>query len=301
MKIFWLVALLAAAVHGTDLGIQVEEASTEIARIRTEHRAEVATLKAVIEDLQAELRNSVATADELRAKLALGSMKTTGAFELQTSASGKASKKKGKASKEGCDDHCQSDCGIPRLVPKSQQALIGLGPTARFLDAQCKISDPLYEAVKKGVKFVGTKEHPKWRVFLPQSEPKDVECPCESKGSTLDSDAAMQRILGQVAAIGVPDGIAKVVVAKQTRGEFLVMRLGYAVTHMFKCWQASCSATSAKSTAATRRLLQTNADMRLEDLMLEAESEEAAGAGSRSDQEDDNLQDDDMWGGGVSC
>merc|ERR1712159_650652 len=114
-----------------------------------------------------------------------------------------------------CDDHCHSDCLIPRLVPKSQQSLIGQGPTAPFIDAQCRISDPLYEAVKKGVEFVGTKEHPKWRISLPQSKPKEVECPCESKGSTLDSDSAMQRILGQVAAIGVPVGIAKFVAREE--------------------------------------------------------------------------------------
>ena len=54
-----------------------------------------------IEDLQAEailrnteLRNSIATVNENSAKLALESMQTTDAFELQTSASGKASKKK---------------------------------------------------------------------------------------------------------------------------------------------------------------------------------------------------------------
>ena len=156
-----------------------------VARIRTEHRVEAATLKAVIHRGLAgrgflrntELRNSIATVNENRAKLALESMQTTGAFEVQTSASGKASKKKfpkklaaalkaaaapeaaaapnccsgclaqdqqakktaKKKAKEVRDDHCQADCGIPRLVPKSQQSLIGLCPTALFLRQRCTV------------------------------------------------------------------------------------------------------------------------------------------------------------------
>ena len=72
----------------------------------------------------------------------------------------------------------------------------------------------------------------------------NVECPCHSAdGKVLDPDTALRHILGQTSAIGIDKNVAERVVKGWERGEKLVMKLGYAVTKMFICWQHSCMHT----------------------------------------------------------
>ena len=62
------------------------------------------------------------------------------------------------------------------------------------------------------VTTAGDEARPEWNIKWKKDgewRHKSVKCPCSVDGQTLDSAAALKRILGQVAAIGIPKEVAR--------------------------------------------------------------------------------------------
>jgi len=149
-----------------------------------------------------------------------------------------------------CSDHCDGKCWIPINDP---------------LDKTCKVTDPNMELFESLVVSVGTKDHPKWTINAgrPPKSMGEVECPCVgSHGKALTEREATARILGEAAAIGIPDGICKAVLGlrrdgfKKHHGVAWNARIALATIKMVKCWKASCAGNTDQY--SLDELLETN-------------------------------------------
>ena len=95
------------------------------------------------------------------------------------------------------------------------------------------------------VKFVGTNDHPKWNIYDAKRGDQlitTVSCPCVGlKDVTMSFDEAKATILGQLAAIGIPEKV------KCGRRRWFEVawnaRIALAAINMVNCWHKKCKCT----------------------------------------------------------
>lgn len=138
------------------------------------------------------------------------------------------------------EGHCQKKCYVPK---------------ERF-DKNCKMSDEFTANIEHRVVFNGKKESPAWSIM--SGDPKkgrknmkklvNVRCPCTGSNGGMDQIEATQKIVGEVASIGVPEFVAKAVLREDKDwrhwGVTWNARIALSVIKMVSCWKKHCSKSS---------------------------------------------------------
>jgi len=258
VKVFVLLAFLAS----TAAELSCSEQADALAASKAENEqlnSLVARLKSEIEQLKSGAK-LVHSLDDLDVDL---SYENGWYNKFQLVRKGRRHKRRHqpKRCKKG-EGHCQKRCYVPK---------------ERF-DKNCKMSDEFTASIEQRVVFNGKKESPAWSIM--SGDPKkgrknmkklvNVRCPCTGSNGGMDQIEATQRIVGEVASIGVPEFVAKAVLREDKDwrhwGVNWNARIALSVIKMVSCWKKHCS----KSSTGTSLL-------------------------------DDLLDTSDGWGGGHTC
>merc|ERR1711924_211041 len=142
----------------------------------------------------------------------------------------------------------------------------------------------------KHIKSVGTPRHPSWQLWGavkvrgPRVLLGTVSCPCNVGIQRMSEEEALRTIVGQVAAISIPNQWMDIFVKARISGrkDFREAnwnaKVGIATVKMLKCWEKKCQ-MHADQAAST-----------LEDLVLDAQKNRYV-----------DLDLSDKFGGGTEC
>lgn len=144
-----------------------------------------------------------------------------------------------------------------------------------YFDKQCVIFENGFkqQTDPKFIKPVGTSKSPSWNLYSYLGEKLGtISCPCSADGKTLSEMDATRRIVGQVAAMGLPDEwIGKMCEGRRLgRKSWTEAMWNAKVTlstiTMLKCWTKKCSGKSSSTSDVV------SADAQLSDLLTNEDS-----------------------------